>query len=65
MTLYGDNATGTAYCLVTLIGIENGKKMKTTIGAVYQDDFVREENRWLIHKRIGNFDWQEKRAVDQ
>jgi ketosteroid isomerase-like protein len=65
VTINGDNATGMSYCLVTLIGTENGKKMKTTIGAIYQDDFVRENNRWLIAKRIGNFDWQEKHEVDQ
>jgi ketosteroid isomerase-like protein len=65
VTINGDNATGTSYCLVTLIGTENGKKMKTTIGAIYQDDFVRENSRWLIAKRIGHFDWQEKREVNQ
>lgn len=64
VTINGDNATGTSYCMVTLIGTENGKKMKTTIGAIYQDDFVRENNHWLIAKRIGNFDWQEKREVN-
>jgi ketosteroid isomerase-like protein len=65
LTINGDNATGTSYCLVTLIGTENGKKMKITIGAIYQDDFVRENKRWLIAKRIGNFDWQEKHEVNQ
>lgn len=64
VTVNGDNATGMCYCLVTLIGIEDGKKMKTTIGVIYQDDFVRENNSWLIAKRIGNFDWQEKCEVD-
>lgn len=63
LTINGDTAVGTCYCLITLIGQENGKKMKNTIGAIYKDDYVREENRWLIVKRIGNFDWQEKREV--
>ena len=35
--------------------------MKTIIGAIYQDDYIRENNRWLIAKRLGNFAWQEKR----
>jgi hypothetical protein len=65
LTINGDNATGTSYCLVTLIGTENGRKMKTTIGAIYQDDFVRENDRWLITKRIGTFDWQEKQEFNQ
>lgn len=59
----GDVAQGTCYCLITLISHEDGKKMKTTIGATYQDDYVREENHWLIAKRIGSFHWQEKRQV--
>lgn len=61
VTINGDTAVGTCYCLITLIGWENGEKIKNTIGAIYKDDYVREENRWLIAKRIGNFDWQEKR----
>lgn len=65
VTINGDNATGTSYSLVTLISTENGKKMKTTIGAIYQDDFVREDNRWLIDRRIGNFDWQEKLEINE
>ena len=59
----GDRATGTSYCLVTLIGTENGKKMKTNIGVIYQDEYVRENNRWLIAKRTSVFDWQDKREL--
>jgi len=47
----------------TLIGDENGKKMKTTIGVIYQDEFVRENNHWLIAKRKANFNWQEKQPL--
>jgi hypothetical protein len=61
VTINGDHATGTSYCLVTLIGFENNKKVKTTIGVIYHDEFVRENNRWLIAKRTGDFEWQEKR----
>ncbi|MDC6390621.1 nuclear transport factor 2 family protein [Maribacter sp. PR1] len=60
VTIDGDGASGTSYCMITLIGTENGKKIRTNIGAVYQDTYVRENNCWLISKRIGNFDWQEK-----
>ena len=61
LTIDGDTATGTSYCTVTLIGTEDGKKMKTTIGAIYQDEFIRVHSSWLIAKRTGNFDWQDKR----
>jgi hypothetical protein len=63
VTINGDKASGTAYCTVTLIGNEHGKKMKTTIGAIYQDDYARENNRWLISRRIGNFEWQDKQEL--
>jgi len=31
--------------MVTLVGTESGKKMKTSIGAYYQDEYVRENDR--------------------
>lgn len=65
VTLNGDKASGISYCLVTLIGMENGKRMKTTIGVYYNDEFVRENNHWLIAKRTSNFTWQEKRELGQ
>jgi hypothetical protein len=44
VTLDGDRASGTSYCLVTLIGDEDGRRMQTTIGVIYND----ENGRWLI-----------------
>ena len=63
VSINGDTATGTAYCMVTLIGIEEGRKMITTIGARYEDEYLRVGNDWLIAKRVGTFDWQEKREL--
>ena len=63
VTLNGDKATGISYCLVTLIGTENGRKMKTTIGAYYTDEFVRQNSHWLIAHRKATFAWQEKQAM--
>lgn len=63
ITLNGDNATGTCYCLITLIGYENGKKNKTSIGAIYNDEYIRVNNQWLVEKRIGSFEWQEKNQI--
>ena len=65
VTINGDKASGISYCMVTLIGNENGKKMKTSIGVYYQDEYVRENGRWLIAKRISTFDWQDKRELGQ
>ncbi|MDJ1506125.1 nuclear transport factor 2 family protein [Xanthocytophaga agilis] len=64
VTIQGNSATGTCYCLITMIGTEDGKKIQTTIGAVYQDTYIRENNRWLINERIGNFEWQEKHKIN-
>lgn len=64
VSITGDSATGTSYCQVTLISTEDGKKMKTSIGVIYQDEFIRENNRWLIARRTGHFNWQEKCEVN-
>jgi hypothetical protein len=65
VTLNGDKATGISYCFVTLIGTENGKKMKTNIGAYYTDEFVRQNGLWLIAHRKATFAWQEKQPLAQ
>ncbi|GGI29531.1 nuclear transport factor 2 family protein [Pedobacter mendelii] len=44
LTINGNTANGTSYCMVTLIAMEQGEKMKTTIGAVYHDSFVWENS---------------------
>lgn len=59
----GNSATGTSYCQVTLIGAENGKKMKTTFGVIYNDSFIKQNNKWLIEKRTSNFTWQDKQEL--
>lgn len=65
VTLSGDKASGVSYCMVTLIGVEGGKKMKTSIGVYYHDEYVRENNRWLIAKRRSVFDWEDRRELGQ
>ncbi len=65
VTLNGDKASGISYCAVTLIGMENGKKMKTSMGVYYQDEYVRQNSHWLIAKRRSNFAWREKEEVGQ
>lgn len=63
LTINGDKALGTCYCQVTLIGLENNKRVKTKIGAIYKDDYIRVGKRWLIAKRVGTFEWQDKSEV--
>ena len=47
----GDQATGTSYCFVTLIG--KGKMNKS--GVRYNDTYVKQNGKWLIKKRESNF----------
>jgi hypothetical protein len=39
--------------------------MQTAIGVIYNDDYVRENGRWLIARRRSVFDWEEKREVSR
>jgi hypothetical protein len=64
LTLNGDKASGISYCQVVLIGNENGKKMKTTMGVIYHDEYVKENGYWLINKRQSNFTWTEKAEMN-
>ncbi|MCC6289185.1 MAG: nuclear transport factor 2 family protein [Chitinophagaceae bacterium] len=65
VVLDGNKASGIAYCMVTLIGEENGKKMKTVMGVFYHDDYVKENGRWLIAHRKSNFQFTEKTGLIQ
>lgn len=65
VALNGDNAKGTSYCMVTLIGKQNGKSMKTTMGVYYNDTFVRQNGKWLIANRRATFAWQEVKPLGE
>ena len=47
----GDQATGTSYCFVTLIG--KGKMNQSWVR--YNDTYVKQNGKWLIKKRESNF----------
>ena len=63
VALAGEKATGTSYCLVVLIGKENGKTIKNTSGVIYSDQYVRRGNTWLISKRVSNFAWRDRQEM--
>lgn len=54
VVINGNRASGTLYCLTTLISSDN---VKTTFGIHYNDEYVLEKGKWLIAKRTSNFDW--------
>ncbi len=51
----GDKATATTYCFVTLVREVEGKEEKTVHYAIYNNEFVKREGKWLIAKRKSNF----------
>ncbi len=53
--LTSNSAKATSYCLIILVGKQNGKQLKTTLYTIYKDEFVKQNETWLIHKRISNF----------
>lgn len=64
VTITGDKATGIAYCSVSLIGVQNGKRMKNDMGVIYNDEYVKVNGKWLIAKRKSNFTWNNSQALN-
>lgn len=65
VTIDGDKATGTSYCQVVLIGEENGKRIMTTQGVTYDDEYLRIDGKWRIAKRISHFVWSDRKTVEE
>lgn len=61
----GDEAIGTAYCMVVLVREENGRKVMTTHGVRYNDEYVRQGGKWLINKRVSHFEWTNRQETDE
>ena len=54
----GNTANGIAYSTVVLIGESESEKIMTTYGIRYEDQYVKNGNRWLIAKRKSHFLWE-------
>jgi uncharacterized protein (TIGR02246 family) len=63
--LDGDRATAVHYCLVILISAADGKKIRSTNGVSYKDEYVREGDRWLISNRTSYFTWRDHQEIGQ
>lgn len=59
----GDHATGISYCQVILIGKNDDKRIMTTEGVYYNDEFVRQDGKWLIAKRASHFMWRDVKEM--
>ena len=53
----GNKATGIAYAQVVLVSEQNGKKAMRIQGVRYNDEYMRQNGRWLITKRTSHFEW--------
>jgi hypothetical protein len=56
-------ANAISYCRVILIGNQNDQQVKTTLYAIYNDEFVKQNGQWLIKKRKSNFVWREVEEI--
>lgn len=64
LNINGDTATGTAYCQVVLIGMKDGKRVMNTQGVIYNDEYLRQNGRWLIKHRKSNFVWMDSKIME-
>ena len=58
------SATGTAYCMATLVNDEDGKDVITTNYVRYADQYVKIDGRWYIKRRRTCFLISEKRPYN-
>lgn len=50
-----NTAKATSYCQVILVGEQDGIDTKTTLYTIYNDEFVKQDGKWLIKHRTSNF----------
>jgi hypothetical protein len=54
----GDRATGEVYCVANHVHVVDGVPFKLDMGIRYQDEYVRGEDEWLIHRRVFVLVWE-------
>lgn len=58
-----NTAKATSYSHVILVGNQDGKTIKTTLYTIYNDQFIKQNGKWLIKHRTSNFVWREVTEV--
>ncbi len=51
----GDTATGVSYAQMKMVRDEDGKEVITDYSVRYDDEYVRQNETWLIKARIAHF----------
>jgi len=63
VTLDGDNATGTVYCLAHHLWTRDDEMFVSCMAMRYFDRYVRTADGWRIARRSMRVDWQEDRPA--
>ena len=63
LTLTGNRATGSAYCLAHHLTVDGGKRRLMIAALRYADTFVKESGAWLFEERRLCVDWLEERPL--
>ncbi len=62
----GDTATGTAYCQAVLADRTDGTSHQISHeGVYYEDEYVKENGKWLIKNRKSTFSWVDAHDLPQ
>lgn len=59
----GDTATGVSFSQIKMIRETDGKDILTDYSVKYDDEYVRQNGKWLIKNRVGHFIIIEARPV--
>ena len=60
----GDVATGVSFSQIKMIREPEGKKVLTDYSVRYDDEYVRQNGKWLIRDRTGHFVIIESRVLE-
>ncbi len=61
--LHGDTADVETYCLAFRVGERSGEDFVIVTGIRYEDQAVRHDGEWLIHRRHHHPDWRTEHDV--
>lgn len=60
----GMSASAISYSKVELVTVEEGKEVIATNSIIYNDEFTLVDNKWLISKRMSNFNITDKYVLN-
>jgi hypothetical protein len=55
VTVDDDTATGVSFSQIKMIRVVEGRDILTDYSVKYEDNYVRQQDKWLINQRTGHF----------